>query len=410
MATGSIVSLIVTLDRETTILITCAKGLIDWLVQDLARLGYQPETVHRTSVTLKGTMLDCMRLNLGLFTAFEVLYFLDEFPCRDGDQLYQQVMKLPWEEWIDVDEYLTVTSRVDTPSVNNSMFPSLKVKDAIVDRINSRAGRRPDSGPDRNGVVVTLYWKDNHARIYFNTSGSKLADRGYRRIPLNAPMQETLAAAVLLASGYDGTKPLVAPMCGSGTLAIEAALIATGRAPGLLRANFGLNHIKGVDLDAWKTLRRDLQKKAKKHATPAPIIASDVDERAIEAARKNATTAGVERLIEFHVCDFTTSPIPTCDEGGVVILNPEYGLRLGDVKGLEHTYGRIGDFFKTRCQGYTGCLFTGNLDLAKKIGLKASRRIPFLNGGIDCRLLKYEIYIGSRRDQNVEASKPSIEA
>jgi putative N6-adenine-specific DNA methylase len=396
----------VSFDQKTTILVTCAKGLIDWLVEDLARLGYQPETVHRTSVTLRGTMHDCMRLNLGLRTAFEVLYFLKEFSCRDGNQLYERVSQLPWERWIDADGYLTVTSRVDTPSVNNSMFPSLKVKDAIVDRIASKVGRRPDSGPDRKGVVVTLYWKDDHARIYFNTSGQKLADRSYRRLPHSAPMQETLAAAVLMASGYDGSKPLVSPMCGSGTLAIEAALIAAGRAPGLLRANFGLTHLQGVDLDAWQTHRREFQKQSKKRSTPAPIVASDIDDRAIEAAKKNATTAGVERLIDFQVCDFSNTPVPACDEGGVVILNPEYGLRLGDLKGLENTYGRIGDFFKTRCQGYTGCLFTGNLDLAKNIGLKASRRIPFLNGGIDCRLLKYEIYSGSRRDRSAPASKP----
>lgn len=398
-------------DRPSTILITCARGLIDWVQAEVEQLGYAPASVHRTSLTVRGTMNDCMRLNLGLRTAFEVHYLIDEFSCRDGDALYRQLTKLPWERWIDVDGYLTVTSRVDTPSVNNSMFPSLKVKDAIVDRIVQRAGGRPDSGPDRTGVVVTLYWKQDHARIYLNTSGGKLADRGYRRMPHTAPLQETLAAALLLAAGYDGTQPLVAPMCGSGTLAIEAALIGAGRAPGMLRTNFGMTHVKGFPHDAWEDLRRGLQKRSRKHPRPAPIIASDIDERALHAARGNAMTAGVEHLIEFHECDFANTPIPrTNDRAGIVILNPAYGHRLGEIEALEKTYATIGDFFKQRCQGLTAYIFTGNLELAKKVGLKADRRIPFMNADIDCRLLKYEIYAGSRRVDRPGTSKPTIDA
>ncbi len=227
-----------------------------------------------------------------------------------------------------------------------------------------------------------------------NTSGRKLADRNYRKIPHKAPMQETLAAAVIMATGYDGSVPLVNPMCGSGTLAIEAALIASGRAPGLLRGNFGFMHHMGFDADAWKTMRIEA-KKIRNKGPIAPIIATDIDERAIWAARKNAETAGVHHMIQFDECDFAATMIPP--EDGIVILNPEYGERLGETSELEGTYKRIGDFLKQSCAGWTGYVFTGNLDLAKKIGLRISRRLEFMNAKIDCRLLKYELYRGTRR-------------
>ena len=405
---------------SSTILITCGRDLVPWLEQEVRALGFTPDSTHKTSLTLTGTLADCMRLNLCLRTAFEVLYLLDEFPCRDGDDLYRRVVRMPWDEWISPDEYLTVTTRVDTLTVNNSMFPSLKVKDAIVDRIArfQERGRRPDSGPDRNGIVITLYWKDDRARIYFNTTGQKLADRGYRRLAYKAPLRETIAAAALLATGYDGSQPLIAPMCGSGTFAIEAALIGAGRAPGPLRANYSMMHWRGFDREAWEALRLDLNKQARKHprnqtrtqTRPAPIIASDIDPEAVNVAQRNAATAGVERLIDFHVCDFAHTPMPANPAGAIVIMNPEYGLRLGNLKALEHTYARIGDFFKTRCQGCTGWVFTGNLDLAKHIGLKPSRRIPFSNAEIECRLLKYEIYAGTRRKPAAGPSQPPIEA
>jgi putative N6-adenine-specific DNA methylase len=186
-------------------------------------------------------------------------------------------------------------------------------------------------------------------------------------------------------------------MCGSGTLAIEAALIATGRPPGLLRSNFGFMHHMGFDADAWQALRREA-KKVRSNDAPAPIVASDIDEKAVLAARKNAETAGVHRLIDFEVCDFADTPMP--DDPGIVLLNPEYGERMGEVAALESTYKRMGDFLKQRCAGWTGFIFTGNLALAKKVGLRASRRLEFHNAKIECRLLRYELYAGTRRKQD----------
>jgi 23S rRNA G2445 N2-methylase RlmL len=183
-------------------------------------------------------------------------------------------------------------------------------------------------------------------------------------------------------------------MCGSGTLAIEAALIGLNRAPGLLRSNFGFMHIKGWNEGLWNDLREKAKKDAKK-ALPNRIIATDIDPRAVEAARKNATTAGVEQVIEFGVCNYSDTPLP--EGNGVIVLNPEYGERMGEAAKLEETYKGIGDFFKQKCKGYTGYVFTGNPGLAKKVSLKPKRSIPFFNSGIECRLLEYELYEGSKK-------------
>jgi putative N6-adenine-specific DNA methylase len=382
------------LDTTNTIRVSCAPALAEYLAKEIEDLGYAVTGQYETGVDLAGTLRDAMRLNLYLRTGMNVLYFLQELPCATVDDLYRAVSFIEWEQWLDPDGYLSVVSRVDTPAVNNETFANKKVKDAIVDRIQDKAGRRPNSGPGRDQFVVNLFWFKDRCWLYFNTTGEKLSNRGYRKIPHSAPMVETLAAGVLMATGYDGRVPLVNPMCGSGTLAIEAALMATGRPPGLLRSNYGFMHALGFDDEAWQAIRHEARK-VRAGALPARIIASDIDPKAVDAARRNAATAGVDQLIEFQVCDFANTPMP--DEQGIVILNPEYGERLGHVSELELTYKRIGDFFKQRCPGWTGYLFTGNMELAKKVVLRASRRIPFFNARIECRLLKYELYQGTRR-------------
>ncbi|MBN2711685.1 MAG: class I SAM-dependent RNA methyltransferase, partial [Planctomycetes bacterium] len=212
--------------EESTILISCGRGLVPYLKSEIETLGYETTTERMTDVEIVGTMWDAMLLNIHLRTAYCVFFKLTGFECATPDQLYANVKSIPWEDLIAPSQYVSVSSRVDTPSIDNTMFASLKVKDAIVDRIKSVTGKRPDSGPDRHRVVVQLYWKNNEAIIYMNTSGVKISDRGYRKLPHSAPLRESRAAAVIQATGYDGSCPLVNPMCGSGTLAIEAALIA----------------------------------------------------------------------------------------------------------------------------------------------------------------------------------------
>jgi putative N6-adenine-specific DNA methylase len=207
-------------------------------------------------------------------------------------------------------------------------------------------------------------------------------------------MQETLAAATVLATGWQGNGNLINPMCGSGTLAIEAAMIGLSRAPGLLRENFSFMHLKGFNEATWGMLRKRARAEAQK-SMDVKIIATDISPSAVQASRQNATTAGVEHLIDFHVCNFSDTPVPEGE--GVIILNPPYGERQGEMKELEETYQGVGDFFKKRGKGYKGYVFTGNPNLSKRIGLRTKRRIPFFNGDIECRLLEYDLYEGSRK-------------
>jgi 23S rRNA G2445 N2-methylase RlmL len=381
-------------DSMSKILITCPKALPPFVREELKLLGFPVVAETVASVETAGTLADTMRLNLMLRTGNRVLFLLREFRARDANEMYAGVSEIGWEELIPEDGYVSVTSAVDNPTIKDARFANVKCKDAMVDRIKARCGRRPDSGSERSGAVVFLYWKEDICRVYLDTSGEPLSKRGYRKLPGKAPLQETIAAAVVLATGWDGHGHFINPMCGSGTLAIEAALVGLARAPGLLRSNYGFMHLKGFEEAAWKELRRSARV-ASHRSLPSSIIATDLSPKAIATARKNAATAGVDQLITFQVCDFAQTPVP--EGNGVVVLNPEYGERLGKVRELEETYRGIGDFFKQRCVGYQGYIFTGNLELAKKVGLKATRRIPFFNSKIECRLLEYLLYAGSQR-------------
>jgi 23S rRNA G2445 N2-methylase RlmL len=384
--------------EKTKILITCPKGLPPYLKQEVSALGFPVIDETVAGIETEGTIDDTMVLNLMVRTGHRVLLHLHSFAAEDAWDLYKGTAEIEWERYIDENEYLSVHSSVDNPSITNPLFANVKCKDAIVDRIKEKRGKRPDSGPDMTGSVVFLYWKGNRCSLYLDTSGEPLAKRGYRKIPVKAPMQETLAAAVVMATGWTGSSNFVNPMCGSGTLAIEAALLALNRAPGILRSNFGFMHLKGFNKIKWEELRKKARAAAAK-TFDGKMVASDNNPAAIRAARNNAATAGVEHLIEFAVCDFRETIVP--DGGGVIILNPEYGERLGSIAELEAAYKDMGDFFKQKCKGYKGYIFTGNFDLAKKIGLRTKRKIQFFNSNIECRLLEYELYEGSKKTRNL---------
>ncbi|WP_262247924.1 THUMP domain-containing class I SAM-dependent RNA methyltransferase [Parapedobacter soli] len=381
-------------NTPSKIIITCNRRLSSYLQAEVRQLGFDIKRGFATGVELFATVSDCIRLNLNLHCASQVLYSLATFRARNPEELYEALSRIAWEELIAFDGYVSVTSNVNNPTITTPLFANLKVKDAIADRIKAKKGLRPDSGPDQHKAVVHLYWQDDQAEVFLDTSGETLAKHGYRKHPGKAPMLEALAAGVVYATKWDGQSPFVNPMCGSGTLAIEAALIATNRKPGLFRMNYAFMHILGYDEQVFFAERRRLKEQVNKKAA-ATIIATDLSREAVEIARANAKTAGVDQLIDFQVCDFADTPFP---EGpGVVVFNPEYGERMGVHTKLEATYARIGDFLKQRCAGKHGYVFTGNPDLAKKIGLHTSRRVEFYNGKLDCRLLEYEIYEGSRR-------------
>ena len=377
------------------ITVTCHKRITPWLLQEIEALGFTPTDSFVTGVHLRGTINHCIQLNCQLRCASQVLYSLGHFKATHADEVYRHLVNYEWENILPESGYFSVTSNVQNESINNSMFANLRVKDAIADRLRNKRGTRPSTGAELTGAVIHLFWKQEYAEIFIDTSGPSLARHGYRKIPGQAPMLEALASAVIYATRWNRVQPFVNPMCGSGTLAIEAALIATNRRPGLFRDNYAFMHLKGYDEEVYRQQDALLELQIKESPRPR-IIATDYSEKAIENARKNAIAAGVAGMIEFSVCDFAATEIPQ-DQPGVLMLNPEYGERLGNIAELELTYSRIGDFMKKSCGGYFGYIFTGNLDLAKKIGLKASRRIEFYTSTIDCRLLEYELYSGTKK-------------
>ena len=380
---------------KSIIIITCPKRLAPYLEMEVKELGFDVQETFITGVRLSGTINDCIKLNLNLRCASQVLYSLKQFEAENADAIYKILVEFPWENILPDPGYFSITSNVNNPTINNSMFANLRVKDAIVDRLRDKRGTRPSTGSELTGAVINLFWKNEQAEIFIDTSGDSLGRHGYRKIPGEAPMLEALASATIYAIQWDRKSPFINPMCGSGTLAIEAAMIATNRRPGLFRTNYAFMHLQEYDETVY--LKEDaLLEKQIIDVPGLRIIATDYNAKAIENAKKNAIAAGVAGLIDFDVCDFASTEIPG-NVAGIFFVNPEYGERLGNINELEKTYSRMGDFMKQYCGGYYGYVFTGNLDLAKKIGLKAKRRIEFYTSTIDCRLFEYELYSGSRK-------------
>ena len=395
-------------DKDFPIIISCAKQLSRWTEIEVREMGYKPVEVTENTVVVRGAMRDVMRLNLYLRTAHRVLVPLLRTTCRNIRDLYEAVKSIDWENLLEADGYFSVSSIVHNYTIRDTRIPSLYTKDAIADRMREKCQRRPDSGGENHGAAVFVYWEKDQTIVYLDTSGEPLSKRGYRRIPGSAPMQETLAAACIMAMGWDRKTPFLSPMCGSGTPAIEAVLMAMNRAPGALKGHFAFQSIKGYTRiipgesapnvaprqrtgaspeQIWKEMILEATSKEKTVGLPL-VIATDISPEAVENAHTNAIAAGVASYIEFKACDFAETPVP--DARGMIFFNPEYGIRLGDPKELAPIYERIGTFMNEKCRGWTGALITGNPDLARLVNLYYRTRIPFFNGPIDCRLFIYE--------------------
>jgi putative N6-adenine-specific DNA methylase len=362
--------------------------------QEIISLGCEVIGEGFTTVETLGTFDDTIRLNIQLRTANHVYFLVEKLMASSVDELYAGIKKIAWEEILFEDGYFSVNSVTDHPEIQNTMFLNLRVKDAVADRFQEMRNKRPDSGSEKNRAVIFVYWKSNEALVYIDTSGEPLTKHGYRKLSLRAPLQESLAAAMIMSTRWDKEGAFVNPMCGSGTLAIEAALMACNKAPGLIRDNFSFMHVKGYKDTMYKSIQKEAEEKVAPNI-PCKIIAGDIDHEALRAARTNAEHAGVDHLIEFTKHDFQNTPIP--EQAGVVMFNPPYGERLGATDQLEVTYAQIGDFLKKNCRGYWGYVFTANPMLAKKIGLKAKRKIDFYNGQLKCKLLEFELYEGSKK-------------
>jgi putative N6-adenine-specific DNA methylase len=368
---------------------TTGKGIEQVLEGELQALGIADPAVETGGVRFRGTLADCYRANLWLRTANRILMPLTEFSCDTKESLYEGARALPWPQYLTPDMTLAVDCNLRDSALTHAGFVALKTKDAIVDCLRDHFGRRPNVAPRDPDLRINVHLVRNRCTISLDTSGGSLHQRGYRRERAEAPLKETLAAALVELTGWDGITPLLDPMCGSGTIPIEAALKASGRPPGLLRRDFGFQRWPGYHPAPWQKLMREAREQILE-TLPAPIVGSDLSAKALAMARKNAAWAGVGKLVTLNrgdICELAPPPGP-----GTLLFNPPYGERLGEIEELKSLYRRIGDAMKQKAAGYTAYLFSGNPQLAKFVGLKASRRIVLFNGPIECRLLRYELY------------------
>jgi putative N6-adenine-specific DNA methylase len=368
---------------------TTAKGVEEVLAAELVSIGATGVAVESGGVRFGGGMEAAYRANLWLRTASRVLMTLAEFPCETPEQLYQGVRAVGWTKYLTPDMTLAVDCNLRDSALTHSGFVALKSKDAIVDDLRDALGSRPNVDTKDPDLRVNVRLFRNRCTLSLDCSGTPLDRRGYRLDRHEAPLKENLAAALIELSGWDCTTPLLDPMCGTGTIAIEASMKALRIPPGLLRAGFGFQRWAGFDRQLWERLVEEARQ-GMLAALPAPVLGSDISHSAIAMANENARRAGVRELITLGRCpidELVPPPGP-----GVLIFNPPYGKRLGEEEELKPLYRQIGDVLKQRCKGYTAYLFTGNLELAKHVGLRASRRMVLYNGPIECRLLKYEMY------------------
>ena len=355
---------------------------------ELTALGILDVKPGKGGVAFYADHAGLYRANLWLRTASRVLVQLAQFPCSSPAELYEGVHSIPWLELITPEMTLAVDCSLRDSALTHSGFVSLKTKDAVVDRIRESCGTRPNVDTASPDVRINVHLHKNICTISLDSSGDSLDRRGYRLERNEAPLRETLAAAVVALTGWDGSIPLTDPMCGSGTIPAEAALLAARIPPGLHRS-FGFQRWLDFDKELWDKICAEAEGGIRR--LPIGLITGyDLDNKALLLAGRNAAKAGLEGQIHFFHAALQEFR-PEGDKG-VVIINPPYGKRLGVDDDLRELYCQIGDVMKKHCRGWTGYVLTGNLELAKYIGLKASRRHVLFNGAIECRLLKYELY------------------
>lgn len=398
---------------------TCARGVEELTEAELHSIGV--ETTERThgGVFFEGDQEALYRAHLWLRTANRILLMLRSFPVKSPDDLYDQLSRFKWETFLRPKLTFSITCTISGRNpiqLNHSHFVKLRAKDAIVDRMREKTGGRPDVNLDDADIRIVLYIRNGICTLNMDATGRSLHERGYRSSDAAAPLKETMAAAILMLSGWKPGTPLVDPMCGSGTLLAEAALMSANLAPGALRARFSFMNWPDFNETTWSGLLTEAD--SKRSVVPAgQLFGFDKDPDAVKQTRKTFQVLGMLPAVSLDCRRFEQFVLPDLQQTGFLVVNPPYGERLGDVEKLKPLYKNLGDTLKNKCTGWTAAVFTGSAELMKAIGLKARRKIPLWNGPIECRLLVYEVFKGNARDQKVgivvnsdlqEAREPGI--
>jgi putative N6-adenine-specific DNA methylase len=357
------------------------------LAEELATLGAEAVEAGRGGVRFRGDRALLYRANLWLRTAIRVLMPILDARVTSPEELYDAVRSIDWSAYLTPEHTLAVDCNVRDSRLTHSHYAALKTKDAICDQFVERCGRRPNVDTESPMVSLNLHVYRDQAVLSLDSSGESLHKRGYRPVQTRAPLNEALAAGLILHTGWKGQSPLLDPMCGSGTLPVEAAWIALRRPPGLTRRCFGFQGWLDYDVRLWTRMRDEARQQVGKQLA-SPIAGSDVRRDAISFAEGNARAAGVGNLVEFSVLDLAEVRPPD-GPPGIFVCNPPYGERIGEEKELRGLYRALGQVLQERFRGWQAYVFSGNGALARQIRLQVSNRWPLFNGKIRCELLHF---------------------
>jgi len=371
-------------------------GLEDVLMEELRALGASEIEKGVRVVTVEGDQRMMYSINLNSRVALRVLMPIKKIRVANEHQLYDEIKKIEWNKYMSVDDTLAVDAVVNKSVMTHSLYVALKTKDAIVDQFRDNTGKRPNVDLEKPSLRIHIHINGEEGEVSLDSSGDSLHKRGYRMQTGDAPINEALAAGLILLSGWDKQSPFLDFMCGSGTIVIEAAWMALNIAPGMMRREFGFQRWKDYDSVLWRTIREEAKAKELKEFV-FPITGVDHSMAMIRNAKENAKAAGVLDDISFQQMSFDNFTPGL--EKGTLLINPPYGGRItsGDLLQL---YKSVGDQFKKKYAGWNAFVFTANMEAGKNIGLKPARKIPLFNGKLECRLLKFEMYSGTRRMSN----------
>ena len=386
--------------KEFSFIAKTFKGLEEVLAQELIALGANNVQIGRRAVSFTGDKAMLYRANFCLRTALRVLEEIKQASLRlspkgksmkPEDQLYEIAKSIEWSKYMKVDSTFAIDATVYSESLRNSRFVTYRVKDAIADYWSEKAGKRPNVEVNNPDLRINVHIANEQVTVSLDSSGESLHKRGYRVATTEAPINEVLAAGMLLLAGWNGQSDFYDPMCGSGTIPIEAALIARNIAPGVFRKSFGFEKWPDFDEELWSEIYND---DSQEREFTHKIYGSDASFYAIQQAQKNVKSAGVAKEIELRQIRLEELK----GGEGLVMINPPYGERLASNKDMEELYGKIGTALKHQFAGSTAWIISSNEAAMKCIGLKPSKKMRLLNGELDCQFNKYELFNGKRAD------------
>jgi putative N6-adenine-specific DNA methylase len=377
---------------------SCPRGLEALLSGELRELGAQNAESLPGGVAFEGDTRTSYRANLESRLATRVLMRLGRAPYADEQDVYEAALALRWTDWFSETQSIRVDVNAIRSPLKSLEFATLRIKDAVCDRFRADRGRRPDVDTRSPEVRIQAFLDRASVTLYLDTSGEPLHKRGYRKDAGEAPLKENLAAGILKLTGWDGSEPLLDPMCGSGTFAIEAAMMALAIPPGQARG-FGFERLAGFDPRLWKEVRETALARAQAPRKLA-LFARDRYGEELKKARRNLEAAGLAPCVELKQADVLDTGAPA--GAGVLVANPPYGARLGEDKALAEFYPKLGDTLKKFYAGWRCYLFSADSRLPKLLRLQTSRRTPLFNGPLECRLYEYKIVAGSMRKERAE--------